>query len=345
MSILYSSLVLGSKPKAYYRLNESSGTVASDASGNSNTGTYTGVGVTYSVTGAVINDANKAVTLNGTSGDMACPAAVDPSTFTALTIECWVKLSTLTLSTSPALFANEVVGASHKGVVLFFNSTATALNFLLGNGTTATTCTGSFTFATGTWYHLAATWDGSTMTVYVNGVSKGTASFTGPIASSTNNLTLGHNPGGTDFFTGSVDEFAVYPSSLPVTTLLEHYNVANQAQGGAGLYLITQGSTLLAQDVNQALAILQQPAGGQEAGKYQVAGPSYAVGAFIGVYIGSLSRVSAPVSVSIDTADVAPASINAPSTVNLTSSGFGVIANSTAIAPSGNAAGNYTISY
>ena len=112
------------------------------------------------------------------------------------------------------------------------------------------------------------------------------------------------------------------------------------------LYTVTFGQVSSPTDLNQVVNVLQQPSGGQEKGKYWLAGGSYAVNAVISTYMPSLSRNTVPVSVSADTADFSPTSCNAPTTDHLSANGFHVWTNSTAITTNNlNVAGNWTIQY
>src|SRR5262245_36681803 len=76
---------------AYWRYNESSGTSATDSKGT-NTGTLAGSGVTYSVTGALVNDTNKALTFSGSVNPMTAPdaAALDLGDG-PFSLEFWIK--------------------------------------------------------------------------------------------------------------------------------------------------------------------------------------------------------------------------------------------------------------
>jgi hypothetical protein len=65
-----------------------------------------------------------------------------------------------------------------------------------------------------TWTHLAATYDGSRLKVYVNGVGVGSLAATGNIASSTGPLTIGGNRVWGEFFAGAVDDVRVYNRAL-----------------------------------------------------------------------------------------------------------------------------------
>src|SRR5213593_2714324 len=63
----YRASVLADHPVAYWRLNEATGAVMADASGNGNDGTYAGA-VTLGQPGALTSDGDTAVGFNPTGG-------------------------------------------------------------------------------------------------------------------------------------------------------------------------------------------------------------------------------------------------------------------------------------
>src|SRR5205823_8550115 len=99
------------------------------------------------------------------------------------------------------------------------------LNFDVGNCTTFATAIYTFTFVTGTWYHIVGTFDGATVTLYVNGASVATASLTGSIAAGTNVISFGYNVAtGSGFLAATMDECATYTSALSASRVASHYN-------------------------------------------------------------------------------------------------------------------------
>lgn len=218
----YYSAVMRDNPQVYYRLSDPTGTTAIDSSAHGRNGTYSASGVTYGVPGVTF--ANTAVTFDGVAGLCSCPSGVDPSQYSQITIEYWFKLSTTNLPSFPAIVANDLVGATNKGIVTYINSDATDINFLLGNGTFATTCAGGLAMSTGIWYHFCAVWDGSNMFIYINANQVGgPTGFAGPIAAGADNVTLAHNPAGTDYFQATMDEFAIYSVALTADQIAQHY--------------------------------------------------------------------------------------------------------------------------
>ena len=111
------------------------------------------------------------------------------------------------------------------------------------------------------------------------------------------------------------------------------------------LTLVVNGNNVNATDINQVINVLQQPSGGQEKGHYFCGGNSYATNGYITIYMPSISRGSAPVSVTIDASDVAASNVNSPSTQHLSANGFEVYTTSLGPAGAGNVAGKYTIQF
>jgi prenyltransferase beta subunit len=76
-----------------------------------------------------------------------------------------------------------------------------------------------------TWYHVAATYDGSAMKIYVNGVLEKTYNFTGGIPAISEPLGIGANFASgawKNFFSGVIDEAAVHNTALDAATIASH---------------------------------------------------------------------------------------------------------------------------
>src|SRR5439155_1431726 len=65
-----------------------------------------------------------------------------------------------------------------------------------------------------TWTHLAATYDGATQRLYVNGVEVAARAQTGAIVSTVNPLRIGGNSIWGEFFQGRIDEVRIYNRAL-----------------------------------------------------------------------------------------------------------------------------------
>jgi hypothetical protein len=68
--------------------------------------------------------------------------------------------------------------------------------------------------AANVWTHVAGTYDGTTLRLYINGVQVASVNRTGPIATSTGPLRIGGNSLWGEFFQGRIDEVRVYNRAL-----------------------------------------------------------------------------------------------------------------------------------
>lgn len=81
----YNPLIMSYSPTLWWQLDEPSGLVAADSSGNGNVGVYSATGVTYGVPGPITG--HTGVTLDGAAG--AITSAYVQSSSDAMSIICW----------------------------------------------------------------------------------------------------------------------------------------------------------------------------------------------------------------------------------------------------------------
>jgi hypothetical protein len=89
----------------------------------------------------------------------------------------------------------------------------------------------------GQWQHVAGVYNGSTLTIYVNGVADGSASLTGNVVapSSAYNLTIGRwafNSETFRSFNGDIDEVRVYPRALSAAELSAAMSATHPCSAG-----------------------------------------------------------------------------------------------------------------
>jgi len=81
------------------------------------------------------------------------------------------------------------------------------------------------------WHHLAGTYDGAQLKIYVDGELAATEDYAGGIATSGDNLNIGRNSGVTDrFFEGRIDDVRIYDYALT-------YNEVLHTRGLGALYV------------------------------------------------------------------------------------------------------------
>jgi PKD repeat protein len=80
--------------------------------------------------------------------------------------------------------------------------------------------------AANTWTHLATTYDGATLRLYVNGVQVSSVAQTGNILTSTNPLEIGGDSIYGQFFRGTIDEVRVYNRALSPSQIRDDMNAS-----------------------------------------------------------------------------------------------------------------------
>jgi len=152
------------------------------------------------------------------------------SALSAGTIETWIKLDSVTNRRT-------IFGTGHSSNtsrwVLFRHHSSNGVQLSVNNeGSDQGGYTGTV-LSTGTWYHLAVTYDGSSNAIYVNGVSQsmtvasGGAGFFSDV--STNTLQVGSLDRGTlgntyDPFNGKIPCVRVFNIPLTAQQVLNNYN-------------------------------------------------------------------------------------------------------------------------
>jgi len=217
----YSSEVVGDGPLAYWRLGELSGTIAADQTGLF-PGNYRN-GVVLGRPGALIADANSAARFDGVNDHLAVPNASAFNTRSQFTLEAWVNVTALPTGKNLATIF------SRAGQYSVRTNAAGALLFSVwraGRERQAKTSNGLL--PAGTWRHVVAVYNGSTLTVYVNATQRATGTQTGPLDSAGAPLYVGTN-GSSAWLFGTVDEVAVYGSALSAARIARHYEAATVA--------------------------------------------------------------------------------------------------------------------
>lgn len=144
-------------PAAYFPLLETSGTTAQNLS-SANNGTYTG-GVTLNQP-SLLDDPNPCIKLDGSTGYVSVPTAGLPTGNNAWTVLGWGMISTSPSGT--ACLWSFGTNAAKQDIVLGITSS----NFPTLGGNSLTSITGTTAVPLNEPFLLAATWDGTTLTLY-----------------------------------------------------------------------------------------------------------------------------------------------------------------------------------
>ena len=86
---------------------------------------------------------------------------------------------------------------------------------------------GTTQLAPGVWTHVAATYDGNVLALYVNGIQAAQLVIAGSITTSTSPLRIGGNTIWGEWFNGLIDEVRVYNRALTATEIQADMNAAD----------------------------------------------------------------------------------------------------------------------
>ncbi|MCX6923835.1 MAG: LamG domain-containing protein [Verrucomicrobia bacterium] len=197
----YASAILQTSPVGYWRLGEASGTTAVDIAGGFN-GTYGG---TFSLgTPGLVTGANTAVTFSGVVGSGVTVPYTNSINPTNFTVEFWAMPATTAGAYVVAL--QDRTTGSRIGYAFQHHNFSSAWDFTFGvSPTSYNNISGTTVVQAGTVYHVAATYDGTTVSLYVNGVLENSIVTTYQPATSGVNLSFGSRNGNTPY-NGVLDE-------------------------------------------------------------------------------------------------------------------------------------------
>ena len=201
---------------AAYSFDEGTGTTAGDRSGHGNTGTLNNV--TWSPNGVF----GSAASFNGTTSSfVSVPDSSSLDLTNGMTLEAWVKPTTdsgwntvllkeQTNAYSYAMYANTNDNTPTGGV----------------EAPSDTEVQGNTQVPVNTWTHLAVTYNGTVLALYVNGAQVATTLATGPITTSNGQLRIGSNSIWGEPFNGLIDEVRIYNQPLTAAQIRGDMNTS-----------------------------------------------------------------------------------------------------------------------
>ena len=196
----------------WWKMDEGSGTTLVDASGNGFNGTI--VNSPTWITGVI----DSALNLNFAVTNQRATVPDTPSLdlTTGMTLAAWIRpnitttQSILRKSTQTAVDGYEIALSGGGNIFIRLNQFTHMDNYRL-NSTTL--------YPTNTWTHVAGTFDGDTMRIYINGVLEDSLAAPITIATNTLNLGIGAQPDGGSPFRGAIDDARIYNYALTTSEI------------------------------------------------------------------------------------------------------------------------------
>jgi hypothetical protein len=194
---------------AAYGFDEGTGTGVADASGSGNGGT------TSNTTWSTAGKYGAALSFNGSSSYVNVPDSSSLDLTNGMTIEAWVRPSSLGTTWRTVVLKQQTGDLAYG---LYANNNSTRPVGYVYNSAERSAGGGS-ALAANAWSHLATTYDGANLRLYVNGVLAGTTATTGNVVVSSGVLRIGGNSVWGEYFSGLIDEVRIYNRALSASEI------------------------------------------------------------------------------------------------------------------------------
>lgn len=200
---------------AAYSFNQGSGTTAPDDSGNGNSGTLWNA--TWSASGRY----GGAVSFNGSNAWVTVADADSLDLTSGMTLEAWVRPAATMGKTWRTVILKEQTGQLVYALYANNENRKPSGHLYSGGDIFAN---GASQVAANAWTHLAATYDGATLRLYVNGSQVKSRSFSGAMPNSAGPLRIGGNSVWGEYFNGLIDEVRIYNRALSAADIQADMN-------------------------------------------------------------------------------------------------------------------------
>jgi hypothetical protein len=187
---------------AAYGFEEGLGASALDSSGQANTGILNGP------TRTAAGKFGSALVFDGVNDWVTVPDAPALDLTTGMTLEAWIYPTTS--SGWRTALMKERTGGLVYAIYAGQNVNRPGAYLRTGSDQSAN---GTAALPVNVWTHVASTYDGTTLRVFVNGTQVATRAVTGSLAASGDPLRFGGNAIWGEWFTGRLDEIRVYDAA------------------------------------------------------------------------------------------------------------------------------------
>jgi uncharacterized repeat protein (TIGR03803 family) len=224
----------------------------------------------------------------------------------SITVEAWVNPS------SPV--NNRVIAGNYNtagtGMQFLLRQEAGNYSFIIDNGSGFQTVYSVSTVTLNVWQHVAGTWDGNNLKIYINGVlDNTTANITGAtFANSTSKVWLGGD-NISENFKGSMDEMRIWRRALCSAEIQNNMNAELPAASRTGLVAYYKFNQGFANVDNTAISTLADSSGNSLSGTLTnlaltgttsnfIANGGVATGSLVTVFSNTLSAVATQTNIS-----------------------------------------------
>jgi len=211
---------------ARWKLDEGSGTLASDSSGNGNDGTLHGP--TW-----VAGHSGSALDFDGSDDWVDALNSDSLDLTTGATVMAWVRINGSTGDHQTFVSKWYACPGEWQGAwVLEMYPDSVTPQWVTIIGEEGYTLQSNVTVPNGSWFHFAGTYDGSMMKVFVDGQERGALAVSGSLQANSNPLQLGRHKLGTcmpsdwNWLKGTLDEVQIYSRALTAQEIRQQAGIS-----------------------------------------------------------------------------------------------------------------------
>lgn len=183
-------------------------------------------------TGTLMNGATfasgkvaEAFSLDGSNDFVNVPDSASLNPANAMTLDAWVKLDTFKAAGSIIVAKDDFIAGTRD---YLFQAVNNQLQFVVffSNGSNAAVTGG--TLSLNTWHHVAGTYDGTALKIYVDGVEVGSTATSGTLNDTSTPFRIGstNQTGMARFFDGLIDETELFSRALSADEIAAIYEAA-----------------------------------------------------------------------------------------------------------------------
>jgi Heparinase II/III-like protein/Concanavalin A-like lectin/glucanases superfamily/Heparinase II/III N-terminus/Bacterial Ig domain len=218
----YTSLVRADGATDLWSMDDGTST-AVDALGSA-AGKYVGAHSTVA-DGALVGEDDPAAAFDGKTSALAVSGAPDYAGTQPYTLELWVRPSTIDGTYRFLVAREETTTAGRQGTGIWLSSGG--LGFERWTNGVSATVHYTAGLPVGVWSYVTATYDGTTMRLYVNGSQVGSRESSAPLLAQDGPTEIGAGAGGhADFFSGDIGEVALYSRAIIRSHVSAHHAAA-----------------------------------------------------------------------------------------------------------------------
>jgi len=213
-------------PVAHWKMDEGSGDSVYDSSGSGIGGTWNGTG-NHWATGKY----GKAGQFNGSDDYVNSGSNSSLSISGTITLEAWIK--TNSPSTNQSIVSKLKGGVALGGYDLEIDGATQKARFVLreSDNSDINNLFSTSTLSASQWYHIAATYNGSSAKVYLNGVQDNSVETSGTIGTPTDPVLIGYLNNVGRCFNGLIDDVKIYNYARTAKQIVQDMNAGHPAVG------------------------------------------------------------------------------------------------------------------